>query len=500
MHVEGTTTLPERILNADVLASHGHVAGRKAVLQILEAGLQAADPYTNAKKLVRVEKGRLIVGHPDMEPSGSPKTGEEVFDLDTVGRMFVFGAGKGVQRIALALEETLGDRLTGGHVIGKHGDDRIVSKIDLTLGGHPVPDKYCITGSQKILDMCRGMRKEDLVFTIGCNGVSSLLTLPHPSITIDEASEVTRMMQIERGVPTGDLNEVRNSIDIMKGGRATRAFQPAMAIHIMGVDPYPWEWITKLNVWQHFLPDSTTFAKAIAVLKKWDAWDAAPKSVRDHLMRGDPKDFTVSWNEFQSFNRFRVFGSMPHKIGFLAMGMKKAGELGFRSHKLASRLCAEASQAGLVVADIALNIEKEGAPFGPPCALFSTGEILVTVGQEMGVGGRNQEYCLSAANHIRGSKSIIMAAVDTDGTDGPGGRFAEDQGDVPCLGGGVIDGFTLEEANRQGVDVVAALKQHATSAALWKLKSGIAISQNISVGDFAVTLVMDRDHRSPDLK
>jgi glycerate 2-kinase len=492
--------LGSRILNMAPLASHANAAGRKAVLEILEAGLQAADPYHNTKSFLRVENGRLVVGVPDMIPPGDPHTGEEVFDLSEVGRIYVFGAGKGVQRIALAIEEVLGDRLAGGHVIAKHGDDIILNRIGVTLGGHPVPDEYCVSGSQKILKLCQGMRRNDLVFTIGCNGVSSLLTCPAAGITIDEASEVTRMMQIERGVPTGDLNEIRNSIDMMKGGRATRAFQPAMAIHIMGVDPYPWKWITGANVWQHFLPDATTFAKAIAVLKKWDAWDAAPHSVCEHLLRGDPRDFTVSWAEFQTFNRHRFFGVMPHATSFIPTGMKKAAELGFKPYRLAGRISAEAKDAGYVVADIARSCERSGEPFEPPCALFSSGELLVTVGKETGVGGRNQEYTLAAALRLAGSESVVMAGVDTDGTDGPGGRFAEDQGGVLCLAGGIVDGHTLAEAKAQGVDLVQALKTHATSAALWQLKSGIAVSQNISVGDFDVTVIASRNDDSLDNK
>ena len=176
------------------------------MVQILEAGLQAADPYTNAGKLLRVEDGKLMVGHPLFEPSGSPQTGDEVFDLARVGRIFVFGAGKGVQRVAKAIEDVLGDRLTGGHVIGKHGDEIILDRIGVTLGGHPVPDEGCVRGCQKILEMCQGLRREDLVFTIAANGVSALLTLPVPGVSLEDVPPVTYLMQIERGVPTQDLN------------------------------------------------------------------------------------------------------------------------------------------------------------------------------------------------------------------------------------------------------------------------------------------------------
>ncbi len=48
------------------------------------------------------------------------------------------------------------------------------------------------------------------------------------------------------------------------------------------------------------------------------------------------------------------------------------------------------------------------------------------------MGGRNQEYALSAALRIAGSKNVVMGRVDTDGTDGPGGCFAADAADIPA--------------------------------------------------------------------
>lgn len=68
-----------------------------------------------------------------------------------------------------------------------------------------------------------------------------------------------------------------------------------------------------------------------------------------------------------------------------------------------------------------------------PVVLMSSGENVVTVGKESGVGGRNQEYCLSAALKIDGSEKVVIGAVDTDGTDGPGG-FRLD-GAPNCLAG-----------------------------------------------------------------
>jgi len=480
-----------RVVNLDRLTSHGNVEGRKALLEILEAGLEAADPYNNTLKLLHIKQGKLVVGNPDFEPAGSPKTGEEIYDLSGTGKIYVFGACKGVQRVAKAIEDILGDRLTGGHVIDKHGNELILERIGVTFGAHPLPDEGCIEGCRRILQMCENLKKDDLVFTISGNGISSLLTLPVPGISLDEVRQLTYTMQIERGAPTADLNCVRNHIDLLKGGRISRYFRPAKVINIFAWDPGTYMDLMYHNNWHHTLPECSTFTDAVNVLKKWKAWEQVAPSIREFLQKADPRFETVKAEEFEEMGS-RIFGVMPHRLGMLPTAHRKAWELGFRPYTMSTFLMAEASQAGIVIASIATSIEEHGVPFEPPCALFTTGELLVTVGKETGVGGRNQEWALSAAQCISGSKNIVMGAVDTDGTDGPGNQFWEGNEHIPCLAGGIVDGYTVEEAKSVGVDIRAELQRHSSSPALWRLGSGILTSQNISVGDLSVTLVMGR--------
>ena len=99
-----------RIRNAIDLTSHGDIKGRRDIVSILEAGLQAADPYNNTKKLVRREGDTLYIGNKDFEADDDPKSGIDVYDLNSFDRILVVGAGKGSQRVGLALEEILGDR------------------------------------------------------------------------------------------------------------------------------------------------------------------------------------------------------------------------------------------------------------------------------------------------------------------------------------------------------------------------------------------------------
>ena len=105
--------------------------------------------------------------------------------------------------MAKAIEDALGDRLTGGHIVDKKkGHPVICRKIGVTLGAHPVPDIDCVHGCERILAGLQKIEKGDLVFTLAGNGVSALLTMPSSGVTIEDVSRTTFVMQITLGVPT----------------------------------------------------------------------------------------------------------------------------------------------------------------------------------------------------------------------------------------------------------------------------------------------------------
>jgi glycerate 2-kinase len=487
-----------RILNAAVLTSHGNIAGRRAVVEILEAGLQAADPYHNTLSLLHLDGETLRVGDVACQPIGDPKFGQdEVIDLRAIDRIFVFGAGKGAQRVAKAIEDVLGERVTGGAIIAKHDDPLELGRIEVWYGAHPVPDAGCVRGCERILELTSDLTERDLVFTVAGNGVSSLLTRPVPGVTLEDVQQLTRLMQIERGVPTIDLNPVRNNIDALKGGKISRRLRMTRAIHLVMADPCgqmtassrsPYEDLMTKNVWLHFLPDGTSFEEAISILKKWECWDRTPESIRSFLLKADPAWETVRAAEFESWGH-RIFGVMPAPLGMLPTAERKAAELGFTPHRLTSEIVAEARVIGTAWASIAMSCVAEGKPFAPPCAIFSSGELVVTVGQANGVGGRNQEFALSAALAIAGTSRIVIGAVDSDGTDGPGAQFAGSK-DIPTLAGAVVDGETVAEAASAGIDPRAELRRHNTTPPLWALDSGVVATHGVSMNDLDVILIL----------
>jgi glycerate-2-kinase len=245
------------------------------------------------------------------------------------------------------------------------------------------------------------------------------------------------------------------------------------------------------NTWVHTFPDHSTFRDAVHILREWDAWDAVPQSVRDHLLKADPACETIKPEVYKDF-KHRIYGILPGVQGLWPSAHKKALELGFRPVTLAMRLNTEARYTGQVIATIAGTIENEGRPFEPPVALFTSGEMIVTVGLNNGIGGRNQEFALAASLKIAGSQNIVIGAVDTEGTDGPGAQFNPANQHIPTLAGGIVDGFTVAAALQKGLDIHKALAEHNTTPILISLDSGILATQSTGLQDLGVVLIMKR--------
>jgi glycerate-2-kinase len=194
----------------------------------------------------------------------------------------------------------------------------------------------------------------------------------------------------------------------------------------------------------------------------------------------------------------RLFGIGPRDMSPVEIAKKKAIDMGFDVHIMNKRLMCDAFSAGRMTGHMAILCTVESQPFKTPCILLHSGELLVTVGKSKGVGGRNQEFALAMAQAIKGNNRIVVAAVDTDGTDGPGGYICEDAQakGVICLSGAIIDGYTIGIAEKKGLDVVAALVSHDTSNILWELGDGIVATQNISMTDLHVIVILGENNNA----
>jgi glycerate 2-kinase len=484
-----------RILNKEALTNHGDKEGRKIVAELLDAGLDSIDPYYRVKNFVKLENNKIILDDRGYEMAGDPHSGRAEYDLSYYDRIFVIGAAKGVQRAAAAFEEILGDRLTAGHVIAKHGERVICKKIGVTLAGHPVPDEKCLEGCRAIERLTEDLNEKDLVFTIFGSGCGSLFTYPADGITMADISAFTHMMQIEKGVPTSELNQIRTHIDKFKGGRLLRKMMPATVVNFVTADPSKMNTpvlrvsyleMLRSNTFFPTVATASTFEDCIKIMKKHDAWQKTPESIKKRLVSGNSENENMSVEEYEGLN-CRFFGLIFKNSTVYPAVRNKAKELGLNCVMLSEYMQAEAREAGFADAGIALTAKRMGEPFKAPLVLMSSGENVVTVGKEIGVGGRNQEYCIAAAMYISGERGVVFGAVDTDGTDGPGGLKIS--GAPECLAGAVTDGYTLSEAEEKGVNLELALKTHGTSLPLWQLGCGVSAESCISALDLRIIYI-----------
>jgi len=474
------------IRNRDQLLSHGNIEGRRLVLDILEAGIDAADPYENVYNLIRVEDNKLIVGNERFPPGDwygmtpppgtPPRTGEPlVFDLSRVGAIYVVGGGKAAQRQALAIEHVLGDRITEGHINAKKGDSVYLKRIGVSLAGHPLPDEESVSGSRRIYEIQHKARKGDIVFLSESGGGTSLMALPAPGISLADLQEVYRLLYFECGAPMPVANAVRNQLTILRGLHP-RDTGEATLIHIYTTETPP-----DLRVHTNERPSSVdAYQHAIDILKEYGIWDQVAESVRAFLLRADPAYAPLRPEEWFDGRKhsFRIMG--PEYM--LEGARLKAEQLGLRATVLVSSLSdVEAQPVAETMAYVAQEIEALDRPLPAPCVLLLGGELVVAVGHETGVGGRSQEFVLAAAKRIAGSKRIVIASADSDGSDGP-----------TDYDGGIVDGSTVERATQAGVSIPEALKHHDSSTALAAL--GDAIHTGIlrtNVRDLRVIYVAD---------
>ena len=441
------------IKNRNVLLSHGNVAGRRIVLDIMEAGLTAPDPYENTKKVVRLENGKLILGHPDFsQPPGQEPV---VYHLKDIRSIYVVGGGKAAQKMAKGLEDALGDLITTGQVNAKKGESVILKRINVTLAGHPIPDSDSVTGAARILEIEKGAREGDIVFWLNSGGGSALKALPAPGIMLEDLQEIYRILYFGCGASMPEANAVRNLLTVVRE-KHPKHVRGATLVQLL-TNELP----RRLRVHMPAAASTNEYERAIQVLNKYHIWDKVPQSVRTFLSKADPAYLRPTPDELKQrpYYIYQVMG--PEYL--IDAAEAKAREMGLNTTVLATSLNdVEAKPVGSIIAAIAQEAEVLGRPLKPPCVFLCGGEVVVPIGQETGVGGRNQELVLAAAARIAGSDNIVIGSVDSDGTDGP-----------TDVAGGIVDGLTAERIRQSGFDLAEEINRHNSNPILRALNDTI---------------------------
>ena len=371
--------------------------------------------------------------------------------------LYLAAVGKAGWQMASAAVRHLERPLRRGIVLTKYGHVMgDIPGVKCREAGHPVPDEGSFRGARDILEMTRGLRAEDTVLFLLSGGGSALFEAP--LIPPEELQDVTGQL-LACGADIVEMNTIRKRLSAVKGGRFARWCAPARveAVILSDIVGDPLDMIASGPA----AADPSTCAQAREIVRKYRL-RLSPAAL-ECLDRETPK--TVENVHTQ------VIGSVRELCRAAAA---KCEALGYRPQILTDRLDGEAREAGTMLARKA----KEVPPGTGRTALIAGGETVVHLTGN-GLGGRNQEIALAAAEELRGVRDAALISVGSDGTDGP-----------TDAAGGYADGGTFDALLRRGVHIADVLRNndayHALDAVDCLIRTG---PTGTNVNDVTVALI-----------
>ena len=347
--------------------------------------------------------------------------GDLSLNLDEFSSVHVLASGKGACPMAGAIENILGDRITGGLVSTKYGHTRELATLPILEAAHPIPDENSIKCAEESMKIASGLGKDDLLLVLISGGASAIWCSPTENVTLDDKQSVTSQL-LSCGATIQELNTVRKHLSSIKGGRLAEAAYPARVVSLILSDVIGDD-LTSIASGPT-VGDPSTFGDAMYILAKYHIRRSVPPNALSYLeagVHGHVKETPASLSD------------KGHQVivGSNRLAMDAAESLGhslaYNTHVVEDPVMGEARDAAARLCDLAKDIKAGNGPISPPALLIAGGETTVTV-KGHGKGGRNQEMALAAAIELEHIEGILFLSFGTDGIDGPtdaAGAFAD---------------------------------------------------------------------------
>ena len=381
------------------------------------------------------------------------------------GKLLVIGAGKAAASMAKEFEESYNGPIEG-IVITRYGHGTQTKFIEVIEASHPEPDKIGLLASKKLFSLAKKAGIDDHVVFLISGGASSLLTLPADGINFEEKQRINKELLIS-GAPIEQMNIVRRALSKIKGGRLAEAIYPAKLTTYMISD----------------IPgDDPSYIGSGPTIQASGLNNDAFKILNDYKI-----DISENLKEIIIKNQLpKIINSPTYMLANPMMALKsaynEAEKLGFKPVIISDSLEGEAKLEGKKMAELAIKIKKEkkfeNIPLKQPILLLSGGETTVTV-KGNGKGGRNTEFILSMAIHLKEVNGITALSIDTDGIDG-----------VEDNAGAFISDVTLRKAKSQNLIPQKFLDNNDSYSFFQKIDDLIFTNPTLTnVNDFRAVLI-----------
>jgi glycerate 2-kinase len=359
---------------------------------------------------------------------------EDLYPLDSYGRIFVVSIGKAAHTMVEALRAQAGDRFEGivaSSVLPAYQ----VRGFRYFHGGHPTPNEESVRGAEAILKSLQNLNTASLVLYMISGGGSSIAEKPIDDEISLQDLIATYQALVLSGAPIAEINAIRKHLSAIKGGRMAQAAQGAQQVSILVSDVS--DNTPDALASGPTMPDSTTTEDCYRIVADYALREQFPDSVRDIFRRRGLEETPKS--DDSAFQRSRWWTVSSNAS--LLRAVKKAAEKNFFVDIDCS--CDDwdyQRAADYLLANLrALRKQHERV------CLISGGEVTVKV-TNGGVGGRNQQFALACGLKIAGENITVLSA-GTDGIDG----------NSPAAGA-IADGMTVARVHAGGLDPGLHLK------------------------------------------
>ena len=355
---------------------------KKDCLEILEAGLQAANPQN-------------ILPH--YVTPNEIKINGKVIDISKYSNIYTVAFGKAGDSMTRAINSIISIK-SGIIVIPKGSKAKIKGKkFQIFNSNHPKPDKTSVKAAKEVMKFVENKKNKELIIFLVSGGGSSLLAMPD-EITLSDKVHVTDLL-LKSGSTIQEFNCIRKHLSKIKGGKLVQNMKcDGISLIMSDVEDDDLSSIASGTTYM----DNTTYQDAMDIIEKYRLKRKIPIEVLQILGNGlhDQKPETTKKSKIDNFiiaNNSNCLESME----------KMARTKGYKVTKIQSY-----GDIKEVVKKILENISEEQKT----CLIFGGEPTVKVLGK--GEGGRNQELVLRILKNTQKFKKITIASMGTDGIDG----------------------------------------------------------------------------------
>ncbi len=309
-----------------------------------------------------------------------------------------------------------------------HVDDDLRHRENVVVieSSHPIPDQRSLDAGAQALEFVQSMPAESVLLMLVSGGASALMEMLPSEIGLVELQEMTDEL-ISKGYHIGQINAVRKSISLIKGGKLLSHFG-GRKVTVFAISDIPNDDLDLVGsgIGSEGKPSETDFEINFSL----------PDKVSGILggLSSTPTP-TPMPTGFSTNQTSHIYNNEDHT--------NYCGKI-IASNSIARQAAAKFAKAQCInvvmersalnddVFKVAQNLSDQICIGAPGLYVFG-GEPTINLPEVPGTGGRNQSLALAIAKLIRGAQGITVIAAGTAGTDGP-----------TDAAGGIVDGDTFD--------------------------------------------------------